>query len=477
MNVFCPECGSKNADDAIFCENCGANISAALREASAQQNVPQAGAVQSAAQPPRYTPPTGTSPASAAGALSPSAPKARKPLKKSTKIVLAAVAVAVVAGVVLFQVGKNLTSPEKAALDYFGELKSQDWNAAYQQLDIGDKGLLTEKNFEKVQKESAKDEKIVNYAVSTAKLTDIISNGQGTGTSSKSTDALTKRVTIQYTTRGSSSPKTQVLCLIKQPEKKWFFFDSWKISPEDCVTPEVTVSAPSGITVFFGDIKLDSKYISKDKGSDSDDSESDNSTVTYTVKNVFSGNYTLKATSSDTEDLTQAADIDSSNCQFTFDLSNFKLKQEVTDAVAKQPEDVVKALYSAALAGKDFSSVSSSFVSDGDERQDLEDDYANIKDLVASGNNGGFKSIDFTSFDSKAEKDASNLTGILVETTVNYSFTAVQTNYFADSPSSPYTGNDSATVRMKFRNVNGKWLVEQMSGIELSYDNGYLGLN
>ena len=466
--MFCPECGSKNADDAVFCENCGANIAAALQQA--QQEAPQTGTVQGAAQMPRYTSPTGTSPAAPAPGTYVSAPKkARKPLKTSTKVTLAAVAAVVVAGIVLFQVGQSQSSPDKVATDYFAALQAQDWNSAYQKLDVGSSEFLTEKNFESVQKQNTKDEKIASYEVSPAKLTDALT----AGSFDKGSGALTKHVVIQYLMKGSSTPKRQTLSLVKQQGKKWLFFDSWKISTDNLVTSEVNISAPSDVTVSLGDIKLGSKYLVKDKDADEDSDKDDgNALVTYSVKKIFSGNYTVKATSPNIEDYTHSEDIDESDSEITINRSDLKLKQSVLDSVAKQPGDIIKALYTAALAGKDFSSVSSYFVTDRDHQQLLQDEYSEIKDEIAQGDKGGFKSIDFTSFNPEVDRSSSDMETIVVNTNVKYSYTAQPGTFFISNPA-PYSGSDSSSFQMEFRNDKGKWLVDNMSDVDLSWQNGY----
>lgn len=377
----------------------------------------------------------------------------------------------VVAGIVLFEVGKSQCTPEKAAMDYFGALESQNWNSAYQKLDVGNSEFLTEKNFEAAQKKTAEDEKITNYEVLPAKQTDALT----TGTSGKNTGSLSKDVTIQYLTKGSSSPKRQVFSLVKQPGKKWFLFDSWKIGTDNLVTPEVTISAPAEVTVSLGDIKLSSKYLVKDKDSDSNDSGK--ALVTYSVKEIFSGNYTIKATSPNTEDYTHPVNVDESASEFMVSRGDLKLKQSILDSVAKQPGEIIKALYSSALAGKDFDSVSSYFVTDRNDQDTLRDKYNDIRNLVAAGTDGGFKSIDFTSFTPEVDSSSSNTENIVVNTDVNYSYTAVPDSFFSDTPATPYNGKESSSFQMKFRNEKGKWLVADMCDFCFSCDDGYSDQN
>ena len=471
--MFCPECGAKNNDDAVFCENCGADISQALKEADDAQNFQPAGRARSAQTPFNAFPEENPD-----YAYAPTATVARKPVKTSTKIAATVVLAVLIAGFALFQGAKSMTSPEKVAGDYFAAIKSQNWDTVYSYLDVSGSGFLTEKNFVKIQKKADSDQSIANYSVlsekqKTADDDNSVSSEESGKDGKTMPGGLVEEVTVQYTTHGNASPETKVVSLIKQPEKKWLFFDTWKVSPADYITPEVDVTVPSGMTVSIDDVKLDDKYKDQDGNNSSGAQNSDNSNQNgdtsqkYTLKNIFSGKYTLKVVSPYTEDISKSVDISESNTSFEF--NQFTLKKEVLDSVAKQPEEIIKALYASALSGKDYDSVSSYFVpDDGNGSGGFKDGYEQLKNQIASGSNPGFQSIDFSNFNSEAEANGMEIN---VDTKFDYSYTAINATYDSEFPAQPYNGRDNAQVQMRFRLVNGKWLAESMDNINLSYSN------
>lgn len=203
--MFCPECGFKNREDAAFCEKCGADLSKALQQVEATQQT------------------SGKKEQKAVGnevplrdTVAPKQPK--RPIKTSTKVIVGCVLAAAVAATVLFQVGSNLTSPERVASDYFGALRSHDWSRAYSCLDISSGPFLTEQNFAETQKAQKDGGTITDYEVvpSSNSTSDLLAQ------TSAASQKIIRKVNIQYTTSGMDSASTEEITLTRQPEKNGF---------------------------------------------------------------------------------------------------------------------------------------------------------------------------------------------------------------------------------------------------------------
>lgn len=92
--MFCPECGSKNEDNAVFCNNCGMR----LQEA---------------------------------GIENPSAPKKREPLTSGDKILLAELSVAILSVIIFIVVYNMQYGAKNIAEKHVKAFFEEDWNTVY----------------------------------------------------------------------------------------------------------------------------------------------------------------------------------------------------------------------------------------------------------------------------------------------------------------------------------------------------------
>lgn len=455
--MYCPQCGAKNQDDAVFCESCGADISQAFAEAKsavqdqkAEEKKPVTGLQNTAAAPIaeyNYQP----------AAVSP-AVKVRKPVKTSVKVLIGVALFLIVAVAVLYNVGLQMFSPESTAKNFFETIRAKDWNNAYSYLNVTESEFINKANFVKVMGKSSTP-KIINYSVYQDK------------TNSKNEDAgsLAKTVTVQYTTQDNSSPQQMEIKLIKQPQKAFLFFNTWKVASTDYISDDLSISIPQGSTAFLDNTKITDKYkvamVPADSSSNSADSA--NQLVTYDLPRIFIGNYTLKVTSPYTDDFSKNISVDTGNNSENID--SLKLKQSVLDDVSKKPEQILRDIYSAALAGKDVDSIKKYFAPDDNTQNNLKINYQNILDTLNKGTDGGFKKITFSNFNSSVtDSKASVASTITVETKFDYNFTAVGPTYDLAFPAQDYSGHNNGNLTFTFELSGGKWLVSDAGSLTLS---------
>ena len=451
--MFCPECGTKNQDDAVFCENCGVDISQALKQSQAAQPTNKNGNPQQ----PQTDPPKSAENQNYTYSASAAAAAPHTPMTLRTKIILASILLAAVLVVVFFYVGGQMSSSAKVAQNYFEALKSNDWDKAYSYLNITESDFINKGNFVKMQKESGINPGIVNYSISSKKAY--------TSDESNENGALTKNIEMQYTTKNSSEPQTMDIKLIKQPEKMWLFFDKWKVSSTDYIEPEVTITVPYGTTAYLNNTKISDKYKDNSSSSGGTADSSEKQSVTYKLKNIFIGKYDLKVTSPYIEDFMDKMDL---NEYSSFTVSNLKLKKDILDTVSKKPEQIIKDIYAAALAGKDFDSVADYFVTDEDARINLKNEYSNLQRIIAKGTDGGIKSITFSDFDPQVtNSQADSDLFIKVDTKFDYSYTACYPSYGGTQQS--YDGKDASDLAFTFQLAGDKWLVSSADGFTLPY--------
>lgn len=475
--MFCPQCGMKNEDDAVFCSNCGADVSQAFSEAVAALSQGSGTESQSSFLAPAQNFNPSPTYAYQAGTV---AVKPRTPVKTSTKVILAIIVALAVACAVLYNVARQMSSPEEYARNYFEAIQDKDWAKTYSFLGVTESDFINESNFAQMMGKSVGTEKIVNYSILNGKAAKE-GNNKSDGSGDQLKSGLTKAVTVQYTTQGDTEPQTLQVLLIKQPEKKFLFFDTWKVSPADYITPKLSVTVPYGTTAYLNNVKIDEKYKTESNSpSDSSDTSGNSADqgkqpVNYLIKNIFTGTYTLKVTSPYTEDYTQT--IPAQGNDANAEINSLKLKQTVLDEVSKQPEEIIRNLYASALAGKDFDSVKDYFDPSADVQNNMKQRYHDVLSSIATSadSTSGFKSISFSDFQPQVvNSEAGPNMAVTVQTSFDYSFTGVEPSFYgSDSPTQEYSGSNSDTINFEFELSDGKWLVSDANDFTLPNYNSY----
>lgn len=245
--MYCGECGSKNSNTSKFCENCGAP----LENNDNEKNQ-----------------------------LDKSKKRKEENRASTNKIILIVVAVVLVIGAFLGIKGlKEQTLPETVAKKYFEAYKNSDSRKMYQYFDIDESlnknAFTTKKMFiNTIVTESQKEKasKIQSYQITKI---------------DPSSDGLTVKATINYTTTTSLSSNSMELVLKKSKKKKFLFFNNWKVSLGDnYIREDYTISLPKGSKATLEGVDL-TKYKDNNKSTSQYD--------VYKIDKIFRGEYSLKS--------------------------------------------------------------------------------------------------------------------------------------------------------------------------------------
>lgn len=170
--MFCPNCGTKNEDDALFCGNCGTrlvidvpqetpvqesveeepevtpvqeNVPAGSEETPVQESVkaePEVTPVQQSVpvQPQQAFGQQPVQPTQFTGQNSGQQPANNKPARFPKGIIaIVAAGVAVIAAIIIFVcVGNNVTDYKKTAKQYVKAVAECEWNDAYSLINLPD---------------------------------------------------------------------------------------------------------------------------------------------------------------------------------------------------------------------------------------------------------------------------------------------------------------------------------------------------
>lgn len=374
--MFCEQCGAKNNVQDAFCAECGAPL--------VHENVQQQPVTTNVVSGPK------------------------KPMSKKTKIIIAVIAAVAILFGVGYKIGSDATDPKKVAEDYIQATVTKDADKLYKYLNLeGDTTFVSKKIFKNIIESNDADTGIENF-----KITGI---EYGTG-------KLTAKVKFTYTMKESTTEHTDTVSLVKQKEKKYLFFDNWKISDNTNTSVTIdnfSIKVAKGSTVTFAGIKLTKDYLDKD--------ESTSTLDVYKLPQVFTTETKIKAVLSNgmeiEEDVTPSTYRDSYT--ITFDEDN--LSESAKEKITSKAKSTLTTIYTNVIANKAFSEFKSTFEHGKLDLTDLESSYTNLASDLASDTTKltsiNFKTVTLYSVDTNEDGN------LKVKVKANYDYSVSYTDY------------------------------------------------
>ncbi len=339
--MFCPNCGNKNEDDAVFCGFCGTRI---LEETP----------------PPVQNGYYNNAPGGYYGAPADMQTLPKKQVNKCMVAALVEMAVLVLAVTAFILIGKNAYGYERTAEQFFQALESGNWEQAYEDLDISESEFIDKKHFADINRNQETTE-INQFHVL-----------------EKNENGISANVTIQYSEKGSSDVSLMYLTLNKQPKKKFLLFDEWKVSSSQYVSQNFYIEVPKGAVLYLDGEEVPEKMREEDECS-------------YLIPRLFTGNHTLAIQIGDFtgagEEVYVAGEGSSAG------IYSLNLSEEQQQELIRLAYEDLQEIINAGIEGKGFSAVSGIYSSE--YQDDAEDSYENfLSRFAASGKETGITSID-----------------------------------------------------------------------------------
>ena len=396
--MFCGECGTKNKKGDAFCKECGSKLESVEvttnKVTKEVNNVP------------------------------------KKPMAKSTKIIIGVVAVIIAAIVALFIVLGNITNPKNVAKEYIQAVVNKDGNKLYNYLNIeGDSTFVSKNVFNNYIKEKIKDDAVTNY-----KITDV----------EYSTGKLQATVRFTYTTKNSSSEKTGKVTLTKDKSKKYLFFDNWKIndSIDTAVVKDYTLKVTKGSILTYGGIKVDKKYLDSSKSSTEYD--------VYVLPQVFGYETVVKAVLPSgleiEEKVTPSTYYSTHTVSFDEDTLTDAAKNKIIEVAKKD----LNTIYTSAIAKKSFADIKSNFDVKGIDLTKFEQSYNNF--VIKLGNESNILTSFTVTNASIYDIDLDSNGYLEVEFKVNYDYAIKYTDYSNNEKTHSDSDYDYMTVTLTYKN-------------------------
>ena len=449
--MYCPECGKNNLDQAVFCEDCGTMIKANAAPSTAVNVAPTvethtASPVEAYAAPsmegnaanmtvpsmqghaeemrmPEVQRPQSTTTMGPQGG---GAGYPRKSMSKLRKFILVELILLVAVCFGFYKMGMLNTSPERVAKEFVMDMNERNWSSLYDRLWIMEEKFTSKemlgKGFPKGDPVPAK-----NYSISE---TDI----------SENRNAATVWVEFMVPGRGESSMIG--VSLVKDEEKRFFLFDTWKVVP-DFMVYDYSLEVPKGAKVTLGGVELDASY-----KVDEDDALS-----YYNIPAVFSGDYEILVSQEPMMEYREEVDTDDGY----FSLQNMYLSDEIQRALIEKAGKLFDETYRAAFADKSFNEISSLFQGEktkvNPETEALRAEYDELAYYMRPGSDDVMRRMEVYDYSAYAD---SFLEDGIANVVVSIDFDG---EYEEKYPGANYSGYSYGTCSYYYEYTNGEWIV------------------
>lgn len=362
--MFCGECGTKNEQSSLFCENCGSKLKTEVVVKNESSE--------------------------------------KKKISKKTIAILAVVVV--LFGSYFFL--NDLFSPKTIAKNYFNALVNLDTDKVYNYLEVETNEFVTKKKFQEFMKEKmAADSKIKleNYTVNDAVI---------------STDKLNATVKINFLLKNEKDTSNVEISLVKAKKKKLFIFDNWKVVEKSMSVSDFKFNVPKGSTLAINGKEVKSKYLDKNISNDNLD--------IYVISNLLPTEYNVKIKIPMGIEVEDKVDISSYKREYTASINEDNLTDEIKNKIKTSTTEDLQTLYDSAKDKKTWEEVKSNFEYKKGKLDDLKTAYENLVSALTTSTRI-LTNITFTDVEINSINFNDN-GGLLVSVKANYNFSVSYTS-------------------------------------------------
>lgn len=337
--MYCPECGTKNDDEALFCEECGASL-AEYREEN--ESVPEAETFSQPEPQPVFTEGQPTFSEPQPMFQEPQPPGKKKPLSKMAAVLGVEAVLAAVLLTGTFVTMNKKCSPEKVAENYWRAVNECRWSEAYDYCSFPESDMLSKQMYVDAH---SNDEKGPKYSVVKVRR-------QGmAGKTDKNMPA--QEYVVEAMRVGSAERESASLQLVKDG-KKFIFWNQWKVVPEGEYAKKVEFYLPDGAKMKLNGLKV--------KGENE-----------FQIPYLFCGTYQMEVKADGMETYRSNIYVSpegSSESQIVL-LPSEETKQQI----AEQAGEDLKKILECAINGNDFSAVKEYFSEETLNNKNVKSDY------------------------------------------------------------------------------------------------------
>lgn len=439
--MYCQKCGTKNIDEAVFCEKCGAKLEKPIAVNATTPNLSQEPATQ---QTENTAPVTPTVP--------------RKPMSKKTKGIIIGVVALLVIATGAFLVLKNIADPKHLADDYAKAYVEHDSSKLFNALGLQKTEFVNSDSLDKMLKsnDDLHYEDITDYSIE--------SDSSTKKSSDKETNSL--HYTISFSDSSNAFDYTKNVDLVKQNSKMFLFFDKWKIKPDGYISKDFAIQVPKGCKLTLDNVEVDTKYIMDGNG--------DGDLAQYEIYNIpclFAGKHNGVVSMDNFKDYQFDFTSESNNYKKsvsqTVNLDELELSDDVTNTLIDTSKTYMQGIYDAAIAKKDFSDAIPEDAIYSDSLSNLTSLYNDFVDRNVK-QDTHLKSVEFKTMEGavnwKGYSSTSSCYQVSIDISTSYKASSIVKSFWdGKKQKKDYEGED--TKSFTYQLVDGKWVLSDTSAL------------
>ena len=320
------------------------------------------------------------------------------------------------------------------AYDYY---KDNNWVALYKYAELTNDDFINDHFFEEVaQKKYGKVNK------DTLSLGEIKKEGDKAYVSLNYKDASGNKVNCDF-------------IMLMKPNKKYYFFNEWKMDISSFIAQKCKVTVPSGFEVYVDGVEL----------------SAENSTVVtnnqtgmieYEIPRIFKGEHTIFAK----KDMLQACEAevtwDKDNCEYAIDTSTLKLVEGVETYVKSCSEAIIPLIYKNVFEETQLTGLEAYMLNSEETKAVFMATYDKILAAIQPEDGSTLNSLDITGFDNyKIEYSHPNKA--LVSIDFSCTFKARGPRDAASGARDKYEGEAKSTITMEYIYDGSQWMCSTLN--------------
>lgn len=392
-----------------------------------------------------------------------------KRLPKSVKILLILNLIFLFVVIVISVIASSLTSPKHIAKGYFNTIVDGDWNKMYSYFSLENSDFINQDSFIKMMENEINleienfeilKESSLSYENSFLEKYPFSKNYY----KSSSDSDMIKTYVVNYILKGSASPQSETITLVKSSGKKFLFYPDYYVNVDNLIVSNFHVSVPKESTVYIDNIKLTEKMTSPDD----DYNYSDYNYDTYVVSKIFSGEHELKVEHPICDVYTEKIQInDSDYYSSSYTVPELILNDSVRANLTNMTEDIYIQIVSSALEKKSFDTLNLACTSDPNQLAGIKESYDSLIKRLRDEDGTGYQSITFNAFtdnSSQIEFDASGT--YFCDLEIEYDYVKILKDWYTDEYSELQSTYPSySPIQFTYVYENNEWVIQRLHSL------------